>query len=375
MVYGGASLGTFHLAERVAPGVFHSTVICGLQSENEGKLFDIMQKRRVTVIMIPEMVREINPLKDFVTLMKLTAIIKKYRYDIVHVHGSKAGAIGRLAAAIARVPVILYTVHGWGLKAGIFASRVVFRSIERAVSHLTTKILFQTQSDMDEAYVHKIGSRKQYVLIGNGIDLEAFLNYNRERSRVVRRELGITNRKVVGTVGRVSEQKNPIGFIKIATQVLKQRQDVVFIFIGGGELLHSMRDKVRQAGLSKNILFIGPRDDVAEIVADFDIFILPSLWEGMPRSVIEAMVLSKPVVVHDIGGIHEIVQDNDNGFIIPVDQHREFAERILHLLRDENLCMSVGREARKTAKRYDFNKVIRKTESIYTELMSIHTRR
>ncbi|KPK73629.1 hypothetical protein AMJ87_01000, partial [candidate division WOR_3 bacterium SM23_60] len=146
MVYGGASLGTLHLAERVDPKVFHSTIICGLQSENEGDLFDTIQQRGVNVIIIPEMVREIDPRKDFVTLTKLIAIFKKYRYDIVHAHGSKAGVIGRIAAAIARVPVILYTVHGWGLKAGTIVTRVLFRCIERVVSHFTTRILFQTHS-------------------------------------------------------------------------------------------------------------------------------------------------------------------------------------------------------------------------------------
>ncbi len=375
MVYGGASLGTLHLAERVDPTMFHSAIICGLPSENEGDLAEEMTKRGVDIIVIPEMAREINPLKDFVTLMKLISILKKYRYDIVHTHGSKAGVIGRIAAAIARTPVILYTVHGWGLKAGTLATRILFRFIERAVSHLTTRILFQTQSDMDEAHVHKIGSREQYVLIGNGIEMEAFTRYNKEHSVTVRRELGITNKKVVGTVGRVFEQKNPIGFIKIASQVLKKRQDVIFIFIGGGELLHSVRDKVQQEGLSKNILFIGPRDDVAEVMTHFDVFILPSLWEGMPRSVLEAMALAKPVVVHDIGGIHEIVKDKDNGFIIPVNQHGEFADRVLYLLRNENMCMSIGRQARKTAERYDFKEVIKKTESIYAELMNIHMRR
>jgi len=369
MVYGGASLGTLHLAERVDPERFHSTIICGHQSENEGELFNIMQKRRVNVIVIPAMVREIYPLKDFVTLMKLIAIIKKYRYDIVHVHGSKAGTIGRLAAAIARVPVILYTVHGWGLKAGTIVTRVLFRCIERVVSHFTTRILFQTHSDINEARVYEIGREEQYVFIGNGIDLERFINYRRKHSLAVRRELGLAGQKVVGTVGRVSGQKNPVGFVDIAQYVLKKRDDVVFIFVGGGELLHEMRALVKQMNCDDRILFIGPRDDVAEILALFDVFILPSLWEGMPRSVIEAMALSKPVVVNRIGGIDELIQDGEHGLIVSEDDPQIFVEKICFLLENPNIRQKMGGHGYVRSRDFDFGNVIKKTATLYAQLI------
>lgn len=370
MVYGGASLGTLHLAERVDPAVFHSTIICGYQSENEGDLSAIMRQRHVDVIVIPEMVREIDPRKDFVTFLRLIALFKKHRYTIVHAHGSKAGAIGRLAAAIARVPVILYTVHGWGLKAGAFMPRVFFRFVERGVSHFTTSILFQTHSDMQEAERHRIGSMEQYVWIGNGIDLQSFSTYDKERSVAVARELGIAHQKVVGTVGRVSEQKNPVGFVSIARRVLQVRRDVVFVFIGGGELLHYMRTQLKQEGFENKILFIGPRDDVAEVMSHFDVFVLPSLWEGMPRSVLEAMALSKPVVVHDIGGIREVVENNKSGFIVPLNECNTFADKICHLLKDEQLRLNMGRQAEITAQKYDFKQVIRRTEIIYSQRLN-----
>jgi glycosyltransferase involved in cell wall biosynthesis len=370
MVYGGASLGTLHLAERVDPEVFHSTIVCGFQSENEGDLSTIMRQRNVDVVMIPEMVREINLRKDFVTFLKLVALFKKHRYTIVHAHGSKAGTIGRLAAAIARVPVILYTVHGWGLKAGAFMPRVFFRFVERGASYFTTSILFQTQSDIQEAERYGIGSMKQYVWIGNGIDLQSFTMYDKERSMTVAHEFGIAHHKIVGTVGRVSEQKNPVGFVSIAKRVLQVMPGVIFVFVGGGELLHRMRTQVKQEGFEKKILFIGPRDDVAEIMSHFDVFVLPSLWEGLPRSVLEAMALSKPVVVHDIGGIREVVDNNNSGFIVPFDKYDTFADKICQLLSDERLRLSMGRLAGITAQKYDFKQVIRRTETIYSKSLS-----
>lgn len=368
MVYGGASLGTLHLVQGLDQECFESTIICGIQSENEGSLLADATKRKFKVVIIPEMVREINLVKDVIAFVKLTHVIRANRYDIVHTHGSKAGVVGRLAAALSKVPIVLFTVHGWGLKAGSFFVCRIFRLIERALAVLTTKILFQTQADMTEAIFYKIGKRSQYILIGNGINLRPFLHHNKERARRVRKELRAVNKMIIGTVGRVSVQKNPVGFIDIAAQVLKQRDDVIFIFVGGGEMLGDMKELVRQQNLENSVLFIGVRDDVPEVMANFDVFVLTSLWEGMPRSLIEAMSLSKPVVVNAIGGIDELVTDGDNGFVVPVSEAPRYADRITYLLNSPRVAKRIGQCAFKKAKEYDYDDVIDKVKKIYLDL-------
>ena len=183
-----------------------------------------------------------------------------------------------------------------------------------------------------------------------------------------RKDLNIGNRKVVGTVGRVSAQKNPVGFVNIAREVLSKRKDVIFLFVGGGELLEKVQNTVRESGLGDRIVFTGFRRDIPEIMANFDVFILPSLWEGMPRSVIEAMALSKPVVVHGIGGIDEVVENGQNGYIVPIDQTGDFAEKIGLLLDDDRLRRRMGKAGKIKARGYDFESIVHKTAQLYRQL-------
>lgn len=368
MVYGGGSIGTLHLAQKIDSYNFENTIICGFQSEQEGNLLHDVDIKDINIIIIPELVRELKLHKDIIALLKLIKILKKNKYDIVHTHGSKAGVIGRLAAAICRVPIVLYTVHGWGLKAGSFFPRTLFRYIEKVVSSFTTMLLFQTKSDIEEAIAFNIGKKDQYLLIGNGVDLQTFYAYNKHKAQNIIKELKLIDMSIVGTIGRVSAQKNPFGFIKIAQKVLEKKKNVVFIFIGGGELLDEIQKLINDLGLSDHILFTGVRSDVPEFLANFDIFILPSLWEGLPRSVIEAMAMSKPVIVHDIGGMEEIVTDGESGFIVPTDKADSFAKRILYLLDNPGKARVMGHNGFMKAVQFDYNRVVAKVRNIYIRL-------
>jgi glycosyltransferase involved in cell wall biosynthesis len=370
MVYGGASIGTLHLVQKLPSRGFESTIICGRQSSNEGDLLVDAANDGFETIIIQELVREIDPIMDIRAFFALIREFKRRKFDIVHTHGSKAGAIGRLAAAVCGVPIILYTVHGWGLKAGGLLVRVLFRRVERALARVTTALLFQTQSDRDEASQYKIGDNGQYYLIGNGIDLRPFLDYDVEMADRIERNLRLENKKVVGTVGRVSAQKNPAGFLDIAQRIVEKNEGIVFIFAGGGEMLDKMRSLVNETHLERNVLFLGVRNDIPELIANFDIFILPSLWEGMPRSIIEAMALSKPVIAYDIAGIREIIDDGVNGIVVPVNDLTQMCHTIEHLLDNEAVGRKLATYAAKTARQYDFNEIVSRIEHIYKKLFS-----
>jgi glycosyltransferase involved in cell wall biosynthesis len=236
------------------------------------------------------------------------------------------------------------------------------------LAFITGKILFQTRSDLDEAIHYKIGRPDQYVLIGNGVALDDFFRVDQKKIRNKRKELSIGNLKVVGTVGRVSVQKNPVGFVHIAEEVLSKRKDVMFLFVGGGELLEKVQNIVMELGLGDRIIFTGFRRDIPEIMANFDVFILPSFWEGMPRSVIEAMALSKPVVVHGIGGIDEVVENGKNGYIVSIDHTSDFAEKICLLLDNGRMRREMGKAGKIKARAYDFGSIVRKTAQLYRKL-------
>ncbi len=368
MVYGGASIGTLHLVEKLNSKLFTCTIIHGLQSENEGRLMAKVKEKNLKFITLPELVREINLIKDFLTFLKLVTILKKYRYKIVHTHGSKAGIIGRLAAGFARIPIILHTVHGWGLKAGNPIAQIFFRLIEKVVATFTTKLLFQTKADMEEAEIYRIGEKSKYYFIGNGINLNSFLHYDQNSVKSAKSKFNPNNRKVIGTVGRVSIQKNPEGFVKIAQGVLQKRKDVIFLFVGGGELLEQMREKIKSLNLTDYIIFPGVVEDIPPLLATFDILILTSLWEGLPRSLLEGMAMAKPVVAHNIRGIDEIIDNGFNGITIPINRYDIFVDTINNLLDNSSLCKKIGIAARKTALNYDYDNVINKTISLYKNL-------
>lgn len=367
MVYGGASIGTLRLAQDMDHSVFKSTIVCGCQSSDEGNLLKDTGEKRFEAVVMPEIVREINPIKDIRAFIKVVRFLKSGTFDIVHAHGSRAGVISRLAAAVCKVPVVLYTVHGWSLKAGFSLTALLMR-VERVLALITDKILFQTRSDLDEAKQYRIGRADQYVLIGNGVALDEFFRVHPKRILDKRKELRIGSHKVVGTVGRVSAQKNPVGFVNIAKEVLSNRTDVIFLFVGGGELLEKVQNIVRELGLGDRIVFTGFRRDIPEIMANFDIFILPSLWEGMPRSVIEAMALSKPVVVHGIGGIDEVVEHSKNGYIVPIGHTADFAAKVGLLLDDNRMRRRMGKAGKNKARTYDFNNIVHKTAELYKKL-------
>lgn len=125
---------------------------------------------------------------------------------------------------------------------------------------------------------------------------------------------------------------------------------------------------MKEARLERSVLFLGVRNDIPELVANFDVFILPSLWEGMPRSIIEAMVLAKPVIAYDIAGIREIVDDGTNGFVVPVHDSVQMCHMIEYLLSHKSECKKLATRAKRTAKQYDFNKVVSRVERIYKHL-------
>ncbi len=290
------------------PEEFEVEVACG---KYDGKLIPELEKLGVKVHIVEDLVREISPLKDVKAFFQLRKIITQGKYDIVHLHSSKAGILGRIAAKLSRVPTVVYTVHGWwpieqyhGLK------RKLFIYAERFASKFSDKIVLLCKRDLEKARIWKIGTEQQYVIIHNAIiPPQAF-----ERG-VLRRELNIPeNVKIVGNVARLDRQKNPIRFLEIAKLVLSKRDDVVFVWIGGSVVDDYYGQEVQKwlednSHLKEKVYFLPFRKDAVQLMADFDILLLTSDSEGMPLVVLEAQSLGVPVVSTDVGCVGEMIDD------------------------------------------------------------------
>jgi len=281
-------------------------VACG---NGTGVLISELEKIGVRVHVVPDLVRELSPIKDLKTYFQIKKIIEEGQFDIVHLHNSKVRILGGMAAKKLKVKNIVYTVHGWwhieqyaGLK------RHVFVLAERIGARYSNKVVFLCRKDMQKAKDWKIGNEKQYEVIPNAIIPEPIVEKGS-----LRREIGVKDGiKIVGNVARLDPQKNPIRFLETAKIVLNYINNVVFVWIGGSMVEDKSGKQVEHwlkmnPEIADKFYFLPFRSDATKLMADFDVFLLTSDSEGMPLVILEAIDRGVPVVSTDVGCVGEMI--------------------------------------------------------------------
>lgn len=346
--------------------------VCLLVGQTVDAYQDLMKEASntgVRFIFIPELVRNIKPSKDFKGFLKIYSIIRKERFDIVHTHSSKAGFIGRIAAKLARTPVILYTPHGH-IFYGYFNRFLtkLFRYMEKLTATFTDRIITLTESGKDEQVRFRIAPAHKFSIVHSGVRMEVY----EPRITVLgeKKELGIPDStKVVGTVGRFVPIKGQKYLIRAIPKIINEYPEVVFILIGDGPLKLELQKEARILGVEKEIKFLSWRENLSKILQIMDIFVFPSINEGMGRALVEAMALGKPVVATKAGGIPGVVLDGKTGILTPPENSEMVAEAIIRLLKDDTLAGKMGEEARKwVMPRFGVRAMIDKIEGLYEEL-------
>ncbi|MBI4657114.1 MAG: glycosyltransferase family 4 protein [Elusimicrobia bacterium] len=368
---GGAQQNTLYTLAHLDKNLFKTGLICG-----QGGVLD-KEAPLAETLFLKELIREINPVKDFLTLLKLYKIFKDEKPDIIHTHSSKAGILGRIAGFFARVPVIIHTFHGFGFhEKQNFIKRNLFVLLEKICAKLSNALIFVSKANIETAEKHKIGRQGIYRLIRSGIQLEKYGSFMTDRVHK-RRELGITdNGKLIITVGNLKAQKNPSDFINAAFQIARKKPEACFLFAGGGETLEKLKQKAHQSGISENCIFTGWRKDIPELLSASDIFMLTSLWEGLPRSLVEALKTGLPCVCYETDGVKDLVKDGVNGFLIPMGNVAEMVRKIELLLIDESLRAKLAGGARETnLSDFDINYMVRLQQKLYMELHQERGRR
>lgn len=324
----------------------------------------------VKVITIPELVRNINLLSDFKALLTLIRIFKKENPRIVHTHTSKAGILGRWAAFFGKVKIIIHTPHGhvfWG-----YFNKwktVFFIILERLSALITDRIIALTEREKNDHLQFRIAPEEKFTVIHSGVDLTAF-SETRINSIKMREKLGILPEAVVvGTVGRLTPIKGQRYLLKAAAGISPRIEALFFVFLGDGELAGELAKTSSLLGI-KNVKFLGWRQDVSEIMSTFDIFVLPSLNEGMGKVLIEAMALGKPIVASDVGGIPDLVTHNHNGLLVPPANVERLAYSISLLYHDAAKRKEMGNRGKVIAAEYSAELMVRKIERLYAEVSS-----
>lgn len=320
----------------------------------------------VTVI---QMTREINPLADFRALFELARHMREHSVDVVHTHSSKAGVLGRIAARLADVPRVVHSPHAFAFEFRTNRpARMLYRLAEKFCARLSDAIVAVSEHERQQAIGLNVLSPDKVLTIENGLDEDDFKRSR--RGPQVRKELGIgKGRVVVGTVGRLAKQKGLTCLVDAAAKLLRDFPDLCFLVAGAGEQLLALERKLIDLRIGKKVLLLGHRDDTRDLYAAMDIFVLPSLWEGRPYALLEAMAAGKPVVASDVCGLDEVIENGKNGVLVRPGDVPDLADGIARLVKSPPLRRKLGQAARKTVEaRYHAEESVARLHALYTEL-------
>ena len=325
-----------------------------------------------------DIARKISFLSNLKSLLALRGLMKREKYDIVHVHTPVAALLGRIAARMAGIPVIVYTAHGFYFHDRM--TRMKYRilvNIEKFAGRLFTDYLFtQSEEDRLTGIKEKIISAGKISTISNGVDVRKKFNpgqIEHEQATRKRKELGISESdKVIMFTGRLVKEKGIVELLEAFQQLRLENTKLLLV----GDRFTAERDTETYNTISRicqgnpNIIMAGLRSDIPDLLDLSNLFVLPSYREGMPRSIIEAMAMGKPVVATNIRGCREEVVDGETGFLVPVNNANALAEAMQKILQDEILAAEMGEKARIRAEDcFDEEKVLDREVSVLKRLI------
>ncbi len=367
---GGSSENTLLTASGLDKGRFDVTLVFGKTKDPDGRVRRALSDNGINYRVVPRLVRQLDPWSDLTAFLRLYAIIKRGDFDIVHTHTSKAGILGRWAAKLAGVKVIIHTPHGH-IFYGYFGPvrNRLFIMLERFTAHITDRIITLTQRGKDEHVKFGISKADKFVSIYSGVELEKFINSNYDPAQA-RESLGIPpNGPVIGTITRLEPVKGNMYFIEAIPQVIKIFPDLKVIITGDGAQKRAMENKIKELSLSRNVILRGATNDAPGALSALDIFVLPSLNEGMGRCLLEAMALSKPIIATDVGGVSEIVENGVNGILVPPKDPDALAQAIISLLGNKARADGMGKSGKGKLNRFfSAQAMVEKIEALYEEL-------
>jgi len=308
--------------------------------------------------------RPINFFKDIIAFFEIYAFIKKNKIEIVHTHSSKAGILGRWAGKLAKAKVIIHTVHGWSFNDYQHRlKRVFFIWVERITAKFTDTIVIVSDYDREKGLANRIGREKSYRLIRYGINYAEF----QVKDKDIKKELGINNGDlIVGTVCCLKAQKSPRDFIKLAFLVNKFLPHTKFILVGDGVLRKEVEGEISRLNLQNQVILTGWRRDIPRILSAMDVFVLTSLWEGLPIAVLEAIAAGKVVVATDTGGVREIIACGKTGFLVPLGDITALSEKIIMLFKNKNVGSQTEESIKDIINRgFTIEDMARQNQSLY----------
>jgi len=333
---------------------------------------EVLMANGIGVIDLDVIWRNINPVRDLWGLYKLYRFLRRSEYEIVQTHTSKAGFVGRLAAKLAGIPIILHTVHGFAFHEESRPLTLWFyATLERIASHWCDKIVTVSKFHRNWALKLGIGNEEKILAIPNGIPEERVVP--KRSKEEIRKELNLTKEIVILSIGRLAPQKGLEYLIKsIPILFTKIKKSFKVLLVGEGPLENYLKNLVKTLGIEQYVKFVGFRNDIGNLLSISDIVVLPSLWEGLSIALLEAVAAGKPIITTTIGGNLEVVKNEESALLVPPKSPVSIAEAIIRLIDNRDLAIKLGDQARKTYQDiYTEEKMLNKYIELYFSLLRI----
>ncbi|MDQ2654128.1 MAG: glycosyltransferase family 4 protein [Chloroflexota bacterium] len=373
MIIGGAQENTLLTAAGIGqiPG-YEVHLVSGVDTGTEGEMSASVPGIS-RFIVIPEMRRSVNPVADAIALWKLYRFMRREQFDIVHTHLAKAGILGRLAARMAGVPVVVHGLHG--MVFNDYQSWIVNRAYwaaQRLVDPLTDHYVTVSTVVTDKAVDAGIGTPDNHTTVYSGMELDWF-TASEIGPVEARLRWGIpASAKVVGTIARMVPVKGYDILFDTIPAILGRHPDSYFLLVGDGPLRDELLDRAARMGVAERVVFCGlvSREDIPGALAAMDLMAHPARYEGLPRVLVQALAMEKPCVAFDADGTREVVVSGETGYLIAPGDSAAFADAVNTLLSDPERRRAFGKAGRKRVDpAFRVETMVSETNRVYKELL------
>jgi len=371
---GGPAIHVSLLTAKLNDAEYQSTLVCGSIEPGEGDMSYYAEQHGVTPLIVPELSRSLNPIRDVRTLWQLWRVIRREKPDVVHTHTAKAGFVGRWAAKLAGVPVIVHTFHGHVFE-GYFGPRKtqMFIWLEQITSRITDVILTLTEGLRRElADKYRVARSERITVLPLGLDLQPFADTPR-KSGIFRQAWGIpAHAPLVGISGRFVAVKNHALFLEAAAKIHAARPETWFVMVGDGELRAEVEAQIDALGLREAVIITGWQRDLTIAYADMDVFVISSVNEGTPVTIIEALSAGCPVVATRVGGLADLLEGGRFGTLTPSGDRDALAAGVLAVLAEPPDTTDAQRAM---LNRYGIDRLAADLRALYRALLTKKRRR
>jgi glycosyltransferase involved in cell wall biosynthesis len=369
---GGPAIHVILLSAKLNPDQYETLLVSGKEAPNEGNMLDLAEREGVEPLVIPNLGRELNPLSDFSTLIKLYRLFRKEKPDIVHTHTAKAGTVGRIAALLAGVPVIVHTFHGHVLH-GYFGKwkTKFFQTVEQVLARCSSTIIAVSQQCKDDLVQYKIGTDDSIQMIPLGLDLDRFQSTDLEARKTLRKEWGIPHDAIVfGMIARMVPIKRHEDLFRAIPAVLEKHPDVYFAIVGDGERRDELETLVEELQIGHRCILVGFRSDLERVYQAIDCSVLTSGNEGLPVAIIESLSSGTPVVATNVGGVSELIEDGKSGFLAEAYNIESISDALCKMISNSERFDEMGRISQEeTLKKYSIHRLVKDVDECYQQIV------